>query len=125
MHNTAWQRARREAGLGDLHVHDLRHTVGMRLREGGVPESTVADILWHSTRSMTQHCSVAQIVELHSALEKIREDSGRWNKTLATLRREQEERQRGTAGEKSPKSPPKVPTAKTNGLDAETSNPLI
>ena len=32
MNNTAWQRARREAGLGDLHVHDLRHTVGMRLR---------------------------------------------------------------------------------------------
>ena len=32
MNNTAWQRARREAGLPDLHVHDLRHTVGMRLR---------------------------------------------------------------------------------------------
>jgi integrase len=26
MNNTAWQRARREAGLPDLHVHDLRHT---------------------------------------------------------------------------------------------------
>jgi integrase len=48
MNNTAWQQARREIGLPDLHVHDLRHTVGMRLREAGVPESTVADILWHS-----------------------------------------------------------------------------
>ena len=45
MNNTAWQRARREAGLGDLHVHDLRHTVGMRLREAGVPEGTIADLL--------------------------------------------------------------------------------
>ena len=62
MNNTAWQRARREAALGDLHVHDLRHTVGMRLREAGVPEGTIADILWHSTPSMAHHYSVAQIV---------------------------------------------------------------
>lgn len=91
MNNTAWQRARREAGLGDLHVHDLRHTAGMRLREAGVPESTIADILWHSTRSMTHHYSMAQIVEIHAALEKIRDDSGRWNKSLATLKFEQQQ----------------------------------
>jgi integrase len=102
MNNTAWQNARRVAGLGDLHVHDLRHTVGMRLREAGVPESTVADILWHSTKSMTQHYSVAQVVELHAALEKIRDDSGRWNTSLAMLKKEQE----GLTGDT---SPPKVP----------------
>jgi integrase len=88
MNNTAWQNARRVSGLGDLHVHDLRHTVGMRLREAGVPEGTIADILWHSTQSMTQHYSVAQIVELNAALEKIKADSGRWNKSLAMLKRE-------------------------------------
>lgn len=116
MHNTAWQRARREAGMPDLHVHDLRHTVGMRLREAGVPESTVADILWHSNASMTRHYSVAQIVELHAALEKIKEDSGRWNKSLATLRREHEEAKRVAAeGESHPKSPKSHP-AKKNGL---------
>lgn len=92
MNNTAWQNARKAAGLGDLHVHDLRHTVGMRLREAGVAESTVAEVLWHSTKTMTQHYSMAQIVELHAALEKIKADSGKWNKTLATLRQEQEER---------------------------------
>jgi integrase len=102
MNNTAWQNARRVAGLGDLHVHDLRHTVGMRLREAGVPESTVADILWHSTKSMTQHYSVAQVVELHAALEKIRDDSGRWNTSLAMLKKEQEDLTGDT-------SPPKVP----------------
>jgi integrase len=90
MNNTAWQRARREAGLGDLHVHDLRHTTGMRLREAGVPESTRADILWHTTPSMTHHYSMAQIVELYGALEKIKEDSGAWNKSLATLKLEQQ-----------------------------------
>lgn len=94
MNNTAWQRARSAAGLGDLHVHDLRHTVGMRLREAGVSEGTRSDILWHTTASMTQHYSVAQIVELHDALEKIKDDTGRWNKSLATLRMEQEDAMR-------------------------------
>lgn len=108
MNNTAWQRARAEAGLGDLHVHDLRHTTGMRLREAGVSEATCADILWHSSRSMTHHYSMAQIVELHSALEKIKEDSGRWNKSLATLRMEQE-------AARSAATPPKVPQQEKTG----------
>ena len=90
MNNTAWQRARKVAELGDLHVHDLRHTVGMRLRESGVQEGTISDLLWHSTANMTRHYSVAQIVELHAALEKVKEDSGRWNKRLQTLLRQQE-----------------------------------
>ena len=117
MNNTAWQTARTKAGLSDLHVHDLRHTVGMRLREAGVPESTIGDILWHTSPSITRHYTVAQIVELHAAMEKIKEESGRWNKTLATLRIEHAEaRQRGGGERKSPKSPP----AKKNGLDAES-----
>ena len=46
-------------------------------------------------------------VEIHTALEKIKEDSGRWNMSLATLRREREEaRQAKAAGKKPPKSPP-------------------
>ena len=117
MNNTAWQRARRESGLPDLHVHDLRHTVGMRLREAGVPESTVADILWHSNPSMTRHYSMAQIVELHAALEKIKEDTGRWNKSLATLRREHEEAVRGLWGKKVPqKSPSKEKRARRRSI---------
>lgn len=102
MNNTAWQNARTKAALGDLHVHDLRHTVGMRLREAGVPESTIADVLWHSKQSITAHYTVAQIVELHGALEKIKADSGAWNKSLTTLRLESQAA-RGTT------SPAKVP----------------
>jgi hypothetical protein len=74
----------------------------MRLREAGVPESTIADILWHSRQSMTLHYSVAQVVEIHAALEKIKDDTGRWNKSLSMLRREQE-------GRNGDASPPKVP----------------
>jgi integrase len=107
MNNTGWQNGRAAASLGDLHVHDLRHTVGMRLREAGVSEETKADILWHSKVSMTHHYSVAQIVELHAALEKIKADTGAWNKSLATLRLEHAARGNGDV------SPRKVPARKT------------
>lgn len=68
-------------------------------------EPTISDILWHSSGTITAHYSVAQIVELHGALEKIRADDGRWNKSLATLRLEQAEGRRDL-------NPPKVPQKK-------------
>ena len=62
-------------------------------------------ILWHSKQSMTQHYSVAQIVELHGALEKIRADNGTWNKSVAMLRLEHDAL-RGKV------SPPQLPKGK-------------
>lgn len=87
MLNTAWINACRKAGLDGLHVHDLRHTVGMRLREMNVRDQTRADILWHkhADMQMTAHYSQAQIVEIRDALELIAEDSGTANKTVQTL----------------------------------------
>lgn len=85
MNNTAWQNARQRAGLGDLHVHDLRHTVGMRLREAGVGPQTKSDILWHSTGTMTDHYSIAQIVEVFDALQLIKDESSRPNLSLRSL----------------------------------------
>jgi integrase len=85
MNNTAWQSARRRAALGDLHVHDLRHTVGGRLREAGVPEETRAEVLWHSKGSITTHYSEAMVRELRSALELIKDDRGLKNLSLRTL----------------------------------------
>ena len=89
MNNTAWQRARRIAGIPDLHIHDLRHTVGMRLREAGVREETIADILWHARQGMTAHYSVVQIDELVEALNRINNEGNRVNRSLAMIRREQ------------------------------------
>lgn len=80
--NNAWQRGRETAGLGDLHVHDLRHTVGMRLREAGVGEETRSDILWHSRASMAQHYAVGQVMELASAMEKIAQEHTGLNRIL-------------------------------------------
>lgn len=91
MNNTAWQRARQAAGLDDLHVHDLRHTVGMRLRHAGVPERTQDEILWHSRKDMTAHYAVAQIREVFDALELIKEEGlgGETLNLLAIVRRAQ------------------------------------
>ena len=88
MNSSAWQRAKKLAGSGDLHVHDLRHTVGMRLREAEVREETIADILWHNRPSMTAHYSVAQVAELYEALNRISNESNRVNRSLVMIARE-------------------------------------
>lgn len=69
MYNTAWQNARRAAGLGDLHIHDLRHTAAVRLRESSVPERTITDVLWHGPHSITGHYARAQVAEILAALK--------------------------------------------------------
>ncbi len=91
--NTAWQNGRRKAGEDELYpaelrVHDLRHSVEMRLREANVRESTIADLLWYEHGSMTGHYSVAQIDKLVTALEAIADENGRHDKTLQMLRLE-------------------------------------
>jgi len=69
----AWNKARTAAGLGDLHLHDLRHTVGMRLRAAGISDRTQNEILWHGGGGMTEHYAVAQLREIYKALEAIRQ----------------------------------------------------
>jgi len=91
MNNNGWQRARKAVGLQDVRVHDLRHTVGMRLREAGVREETISDILWHSRGTMTAHYSVAQVRELLDALNLITDESSRTNASLEMLFREKAE----------------------------------
>jgi len=61
---------------------------------------------------MTHHYSMAQIVELHGALEKIKDDTGRWNKSLATLKLEQQDARRD-------KGPAKVPQQKQTAQTVE------
>ena len=51
-------------------------------------DSTRSDVLWHSNRSITDHYSMAQIMEIHAALEKITQPSNGWNKSLQALRAE-------------------------------------
>ena len=91
MNNSGWQKARAAAGLQDVRVHDLRHTVGMRLREAGVAQVTISDILWHSRGTMTELYSVAQVREYLDALNLIADEGNRINANLEMLFREKAE----------------------------------
>lgn len=71
INNTAWQKGVKRAGVEDLHVHDLRHTVGMRLRLTGVGERMQGVILWHSNNSMNSHYAIAQLREIYDLLKRI------------------------------------------------------
>jgi integrase len=44
-----FEQAVEEAGIGDFHFHDLRHTFATRLRAANVHEYDIADLLGHST----------------------------------------------------------------------------
>jgi len=120
MNNTAWQNAREKAGLGDLHVHDLRHTTAIRLREAGVGEATIADLPWHSKASVTQHYARAQLLELRTALELVTDESKASNKLLLTMAAERDEE-----GPRTRSSPFKVPSARKRAQMASPSRPLI
>lgn len=43
-----WRDCRAKARLDDFRFHDLRHTVGTRLAEQGVPVNVIQEILAHS-----------------------------------------------------------------------------
>lgn len=48
----AWERCRNDAGLPDLHFHDLRHAACARLLKAGVGIHVVATIMGHSDTRM-------------------------------------------------------------------------
>lgn len=51
---TAWENARRRAGLDDLRFHDLRHTFATRLVQSGANIVEIQKLLGHSTLLVTQ-----------------------------------------------------------------------
>lgn len=89
VNNTGWQNARKKAaaaykdwfnkacpdGFRTLHVHDLRHTFGRRLRAAGVSNETRQDLLGHKNGNITSHYSAAELVELVNAVRLIESGS--------------------------------------------------
>ena len=64
MNNTAWQRARREAGSQPVRIHDLRATFACRLRAVGVSMEDREVLLGHANHSMAGHYASADIGRL-------------------------------------------------------------
>ncbi len=49
-----WNDIKEKAGVENLRFHDLRHTVGTRLANAGVPVPVIEEILAHSDIRTTQ-----------------------------------------------------------------------
>ena len=66
-----WYRAKKEAGIDDVRLHDLRHTVASQAVARGVALSTVARMLGHSDPTMTLRYAHVSDREVEAAAERI------------------------------------------------------
>ena len=66
-----WYRARREAGIEDVRLHDLRHTVASQAAMNGVPLPVVARLLGHSNVRMTMRYAHVGDREIKAAAERV------------------------------------------------------
>jgi len=64
MNNNGRQRARRDAGLPLVRVHDLRHSFACRLRAAGVSAEDREALLGHVNHSMAGHYASADVGRL-------------------------------------------------------------
>ena len=66
-----WDRARAEAGIEDVRLHDLRHTVASQAVARGVALPTVARMLGHSDPKMTLRYAHVADRDVEAAAERI------------------------------------------------------
>lgn len=71
MLNSAWMRARTTVGLPQVRVHDLKHTLGRRLRSAGVSFEDRQDLLGHRSGRITTHYSAAELSRLLEASNSV------------------------------------------------------
>jgi integrase len=71
MNNTAWQAARKRAGLPQVRIHDLKHTFGRRPRAAGVSFEDRQDLLGHRFGRITTHYSAAELANLIEAANRV------------------------------------------------------
>ncbi|MFH1495668.1 MAG: tyrosine-type recombinase/integrase [Pseudomonadota bacterium] len=76
MNNSAWQTARKKAGLDGVRIHDLRHTCGTRLRAEGVEKEDRSALLGHASGSMAEHYAAADIGRLMELSNRLLKRTG-------------------------------------------------
>ena len=67
----AWRTVRKNIGLPNLHLHDLRHTAASHLLAAGVDLRTLADILGHRTMAMVMRYTHLLVGQKREAIEKL------------------------------------------------------
>jgi integrase len=73
----AWRKAREQARLPQVRVHDLKHTFGGRLMAAGVSFEDRQDFFGHKSGRVTTHYSQAELEQLIAATNKVYEDRSR------------------------------------------------
>ena len=68
-----WERVRREAGIEDVRLHDLRHTHASHAVMNGVPVPVVSRLLGHSNARMTLRYAHLGDREIEAAAERVGE----------------------------------------------------
>lgn len=76
MNTGAWKRVRRQVGLADVRVHDLRHTFATRLRAAGVHEEDRCALLGHALRTMPQLYASADVGRLVALANRVLDRAG-------------------------------------------------
>ncbi len=70
---TLWYRVRREAGIEDCRLHDLRHTMASHAVMNGVPVPVVSRLLGHSNVQMTLRYAHLADRDIKAAAERVGE----------------------------------------------------
>ena len=70
-HLPLWHRVRMEAGIEDVRLHDLRHTIASHAVMNGVPVPVVARLLGHSNVRMTLRYAHLADKEIEAAAERV------------------------------------------------------
>lgn len=71
MHRSAWKKARKRVCLEFVRIHDLKHTLGRRLRAAGVSFEDRQDLLGHRSGRITTHYSSAELQNLYEAANRV------------------------------------------------------
>ena len=71
VHLALWNRVRREAGIEDVRLHDLRHTHASHAVMNGVPVPVVSRMLGHSNVRMTMRYAHLEDREIKAAAERV------------------------------------------------------
>ncbi len=87
INNNAWRKAKVRAGLPGIRVHDLKHTIGRRLRAAGVSFEDRQDLLGHKSGRITTHYSSAELENLLEAANRVCGKGSRNSPALVMLRR--------------------------------------
>ena len=76
-HLPFWYRVRREAGIEDVRLHDLRHTMASHAVMSGVPVPVVSRLLGHSNVQMTLRYAHLADRDIEAAAERIGKEMAR------------------------------------------------